>query len=69
MTDYFDSPGPMAKSVADLACLAEILLGRPFPLASSEDWKNISVGFLSPSVWNLPPAMCTQHEGTAEQMV
>ncbi|GAM36146.1 hypothetical protein TCE0_018r05007 [Talaromyces pinophilus] len=72
MTEFFDSPGPMAKSAADVCVLTEILLGRKFDLpAESESniWEGIEVGFLDPKVWKMADDFCTQFEGTAEQMV
>lgn len=69
MTDTFDSPGPMAKSPADLALLAEILLGRPFKASASKAWLDVSIGFVSPAKWTLPSEMCRQYDGTTEQMV
>ncbi|RAK97892.1 amidase signature enzyme [Aspergillus ibericus CBS 121593] len=67
MTEFFDSPGPMAKSAADVRVLAEILLGRRF--AQLDSWDGLSVGFLDPRIWKMAPDFCTQFEGTAEQMV
>lgn len=69
MTEFFDSPGPMAKSAADLVCITEVLLGRSFQESASKEWKGLSVGFASPETWKLGDAMCRQYEGTAEQMV
>jgi amidase len=70
MTEFFDSPGPMAKSAADVRILTEILLGSVFNLPIGSDvWEGISVGFLDPKVWKMADDFCTQFEGTAEQMV
>lgn len=70
MTEFFDSPGPMAKSAADVRVLTEILLGRSFDLPVETDtWERIEVGFLDPRVWKMGEDFCTQFEGTAEQMV
>ncbi|KAJ5541218.1 amidase signature enzyme [Penicillium frequentans] len=69
MTDFFDSPGPMAKSAADVRVLSEILLGRLFNNPQFGSWEGLSVGFLDPKSWNMSPSLCTQFEGTAEQMV
>ncbi|KAK3317139.1 amidase signature domain-containing protein [Cercophora scortea] len=68
LTDFFDSPGPIAKSAADLLALAEILLGRSFQSEGLGSWEGLSVGFLDPAVWKMADEMCRQHEGTAEQM-
>ncbi|KUL84917.1 hypothetical protein ZTR_07885 [Talaromyces verruculosus] len=72
MTEFFDSPGPIAKSAADVHVLTEILLGRKFDLpveSESNIWEGIEVGFLDPKVWKMADDFCTQFEGTAEQMV
>ncbi|KAJ5167002.1 amidase signature enzyme [Penicillium canariense] len=69
MTEFFDSPGPMAKSAADVRVLSEILLSRPFNSPKFGSWEGLSVGFLDPKVWSLPLDFCTQFEGTVEQMV
>ncbi|KAK6073848.1 hypothetical protein SCUP515_06770 [Seiridium cupressi] len=69
MTDTFDSPGPMAKSPADLGCLTSILLDQKFESLATEAGHNAKIGFLSPKIWVLGPGMCRQHEGTAEQMI
>lgn len=69
MTDFFDCPGPMAKSVDDLVVLSEILLNRTFDCKEPVAWDDLAVGFLSPEIWKLSSAMCRQYDGTAEQMV
>lgn len=70
MTEFFDSPGPMAKSAADVRVLTEILLGRKFDLpVKSNNWEGIEVGFLDPKLWKMADDFCTQFEGTAKQMV
>ncbi|KAK3682983.1 amidase signature domain-containing protein [Podospora appendiculata] len=68
LTDFFDSPGPMAKLPGDLLALAEILLGRSFRSEGLGSWEGLSVGFLDPAVWRMADEMCKQYEGTAEQM-
>ncbi|OGM41145.1 hypothetical protein ABOM_009853 [Aspergillus bombycis] len=69
MTEFFDCPGPMAKSAADVRVLSEILLGRLFSSHQLGSWECLSVGFLDPKDWSMSPDFCTQFEGTAEQMV
>ncbi|KAH6971403.1 amidase signature domain-containing protein [Ilyonectria sp. MPI-CAGE-AT-0026] len=69
MTEFFDSPGPMAKSAADVCVVAEILLDRTFARPRLRSWEGLSVGFLDPRVWNMAADFCTQFPGTAEQMV
>ena len=69
MTEFFDSPGPMAKSAADVRVLSEILLGCLFNSVHLGSWEGLSLGFLDPKEWSMSPDFCTQFEGTAEQMV
>ncbi|KAJ5725664.1 amidase signature enzyme, partial [Penicillium malachiteum] len=69
MTDFFDSPGPMAKSAVDVRMLSEILLGRQLSSLELGPWEGLSVGFLDPSIWCMSPGLCPQFEGTAEQMI
>jgi amidase len=69
MTEFFDSAGPMAKSAADVRVLSEILLGRLCTSPQLGSWEGLSVGFLDPKIWSLSLDLCTQFEGTAEQMV
>lgn len=69
MTEFFDSPGPMAKSAADVCVVAEILLDRTFACPRLRSWEGLSVGFLDPRVWNMAGDFCMQFQGTAEQMV
>ncbi|KAK3349075.1 amidase signature domain-containing protein [Lasiosphaeria hispida] len=68
LTDFFDSPGPMAKCAADVIALTEILLGQSYPRQGHGTWEGLSVGFLNPAVWKADEAICRQHEGTTEQM-
>ncbi|OQE35354.1 hypothetical protein PENCOP_c013G04170 [Penicillium coprophilum] len=69
MTEFFDSPGPMAKSAADVRVLSEILLDRLFTSPQLGSWEGLLVGFLDPKIWSLSPDLCPQFEGTAEQMI
>jgi amidase len=69
MTEFFDSPGPMAKSSVDIRVLSEILLSRLFDFPQVGTWEGLSVGFLDPKIWSMSSDFCTQYEGTAEQMV
>lgn len=68
LTDFFDSPGPMAKCTADVQALLEVMLGTKFLSTGLEEWKDVSIGFADPQVWKMAEAMCRQHEGTAEEM-
>ncbi|KAJ5122759.1 Amidase [Penicillium atrosanguineum] len=69
MTEFFDSPGPMAKSAADVRVLSELLLDCLFNSPQLGSWEGLSVGFLDPNIWSMSLDFCTQFEGTAEQMV
>lgn len=69
MTEFFDSPGPMAKSASDLVNLAQIMLGRAFSPSPSSGWNGLTVGFVDPRIWKMDESMCSQFEGTADQMV
>lgn len=69
LTDFYDSPGPMAKSAEDVLVLTEILLGRNFSLSKTGSWDGLAVGFLDPEIWKMSGDICRQHQGTAEQMV
>jgi amidase len=71
LTDFFDSPGPMAKCAKDVLVMTEILLGRSFSRAELGTWEGegLSVGFLDPAVWKMAEETCRQYEGTVEQMV
>ncbi|KAK6201826.1 hypothetical protein LQW54_009321 [Pestalotiopsis sp. IQ-011] len=67
MTDFYDSPGPIAKSPSDLSLLSAILLDQPYDSATTHS-DNLSVGLLAPSIWCLGSEMCRQYGTTAEQM-
>ena len=69
LTDFFDSPGPMAKCAQDVLLLTEVLLGRSFSRDGLGSWEGLSVGFLDPNVWKMSEEICRQHDGTAGQMV
>lgn len=69
MTRFYDSPGPMGKCAADVRAMAGVLLGRDFNTPNMGSWQGLSVGFVDPKLWTLDEAMCSQHEGSAEQMV
>lgn len=69
LTDFFDSPGPMAKSAADVQALLEVMLCTKFLGGGVGECKDVSIGFADPQVWKMAGAMCRQHEGTAEEMV
>ncbi|KAE8324521.1 hypothetical protein BDV39DRAFT_207816 [Aspergillus sergii] len=68
MTEFFDSPGPMAKSAADVRVLSEVILDHLLDSSKLGPWEGLSVDFLDPKDWSMSPNFCTQFEGTAEQM-
>lgn len=69
LTEFFDSPGPLAKCADDVKILMEILLNQSYDTTYLGSWNGLHVGFLDPKIWNMHEAMCRQYEGTAEQMV
>lgn len=69
LTDFYDSPGPIAKCTADVLTLTEILLGRSPSRQNWGSWEGLSVAFLDPEVWRMAETICRQYEGTVEQMV
>ncbi|OAQ96663.1 hypothetical protein LLEC1_01445 [Akanthomyces lecanii] len=69
MTDFYDSPGPMAKSAADVRELAGLLLDKSFDSPDMGSWEGLSVGIVDPRLWTMDESMCRQHDGSAENMV
>lgn len=69
LTDFFDSPGPMAKCAADVQALLEIILRKRFLAGGIGGWNDVRAGFVDPEVWKMAGSICRQHEGTAEDMV
>ncbi|OAA74652.1 Amidase signature domain protein [Akanthomyces lecanii RCEF 1005] len=69
MTEFYDSPGPMAKSAADVRELAGLLLDKVFDSTDMGSWKGLSVGIVDPRLWTMDESMCRQHDGSAENMV
>ncbi|KAM7205425.1 Glutamyl-tRNA amidotransferase subunit A, mitochondrial [Naviculisporaceae sp. PSN 640] len=82
ISEFFDSPGPMAKSVGDLAALMDVLLpGRGFydefygrsrgKNGYEGRWSALSnVAFVDPRFWKTEGETMVRHrEGTQEQMV
>ena len=69
LTDFFDSPGPMAKCVADLRALMEVLMpGLGFGTDDEKGWDGLAIGFLDPVVWKMGEGMCRDRGGAAGQM-
>lgn len=78
VTSAFDTLGPMARSVDDLAALTEIILdgsakaGMPrdgFKSSLSGSWAGLRVGFLDPEIWKLPDSLCEPVDSVIAQMV
>lgn len=77
--EAFDTLGGMAKCVADLAVLTELVLnddargrlpvGGYMQCASQTDFAGLSIGFVDPDIWRWPETTQPQHEGTREEMV
>lgn len=69
LTDFFDSPGPMAKCAADVHNLLEVMLKQDFLQGGLWEKSRISIGLADPVVWKMSEEVCRQHVGTAEEMV
>ena len=69
ISTFFDTAGPMAKSARDLLPLVELMLKTPRKFTAEENFSHLKIGFVDPKIWTLAGAVCSQHEGTAEQMV
>lgn len=64
----------MAKTVEDLARLIEIIVSTadtPLQLPNElpTTWSNITLGFVDPKVWQLPPFLLAPDEEYSRQMV
>lgn len=68
MTDFYDSPGPMAKSAADVREMMGLLMQKDYGSADWGTWRGLSVGLVDPRLWTMDESMCTQHDGSAENM-
>jgi amidase len=78
LSTFFDSPGPMGKSAADIELGYQAMVDdsdRPdLKKALAEinitlGWKGMRLGFGDPKEWSMWESHCPQKEGTAEQMV
>lgn len=73
----FDTPGPFAKCVKDLANLFTLLVDPNkanvpdggYASVLQGDWSDIRVGTLDPMVWKLPAEAIKPVEEATEQMV
>ncbi|KAI0468028.1 amidase signature enzyme [Xylaria cf. heliscus] len=68
LSEFYDTPGPMAKCAADVINMTELLLGRPLHSSAVDNWEGISIGFLDAAKFSMAEEMCEQMEGSAEQM-
>ncbi|KAI1119428.1 amidase signature enzyme [Nemania sp. NC0429] len=68
LSEFYDSPGPMAKCASDVLDMTELLLGRTLRSPSTGTWEGLRIAYLDPGEWSLAEEMCEQFEGTAEQM-
>ena len=78
ITSAFDTLGSMARSVDDVATLAETildpcrkakLLRDGYKSYLSRNWNGLKIGFLDPEVWKLPESLCEPNENALSQMV
>ncbi|KAL8849114.1 MAG: hypothetical protein Q9221_005883 [Calogaya cf. arnoldii] len=70
----FESPGGMAKTVEDLAELIRIIVSTTdtplqLPAKLPTVWSNISLGFVDPKLWQLPPSLLAPDQEYARQML
>lgn len=77
ISSTFDSLGGMGKTVKDVALLTDALLnedvraGFPGGLVEflTDSWKDIRVGVVDASLWQLPPHLLVSDDEYKEQMV
>ncbi|KAH7397975.1 amidase signature domain-containing protein [Cadophora sp. MPI-SDFR-AT-0126] len=76
LSSHMDCLAGMAKSTADLALLLEMMLTDEarqhlppggFKSSLVGDWKDLSVGFVDPSLWRLPAGICPEDEEAVAQ--
>ena len=72
----FDTPGPLAKTAADVGILLDALSGKntasggPHETAArTKSWSDIRVGVLDPEIWQQPHVMIKPVPSATEQMV
>jgi amidase len=77
ISDVIDSIGPMAKSVADLVSVLEVITipestcisDGSYPAAMKKSWSDLRVGVVEPSTWKWPHFIIKPDEGATKQMV
>lgn len=77
ITSLFDSPGPMTKSVRDLADILDVIMDETkvsipqggFASLMVNDWSNIEVATLDPEEWTFPDVARKPDAGATKQMV
>lgn len=74
VTSDLDSPGPMARSAADLALVLETIQTpttspRNYSSALTGNFKGLKVGFLDEKVWRLPESLTDLKEEVLTQIV
>ncbi|KAK4157240.1 amidase signature domain-containing protein [Chaetomidium leptoderma] len=73
ISHHFDTAGPMAKSVHDLAALLDVLAARPRSVESftanlTGSWSDISVAVLDPDKWKFPETWVKPVDGAEAQI-
>ncbi|KAK0750692.1 amidase signature domain-containing protein [Schizothecium vesticola] len=75
LTEFFDSPGGMAKGVRDLREVMEVLMpnrGVGYRMGVSGEgcgrWEGLEVGFLDAGVWKMAHGMCKDIGGAGREM-
>ena len=76
LTEFFDSPGGMAKGVRDLREVMEVLMpnsGVDFGMGVDGGgcgrWEGLEIGFLDAGVWKMAHGMCKDIGGAGRDMV
>lgn len=76
LTQFFDSPGGMARGVRDLRGLMEVLMpNRTLGIEMGMDgpepgsWQGLKIGFLDVGVWRMGEGMCRDKGRAVVEMV
>ncbi|KAJ2905845.1 hypothetical protein MKZ38_004093 [Zalerion maritima] len=73
VSNTFDTPGPMTRSVHDLATLLDVLTSRvpakSHTLNMTGSWSDISVASLDPTVWKIPGVFIRPVESATEHTI
>ncbi|KAI1271209.1 putative glutamyl-tRNA amidotransferase subunit A [Xylaria sp. FL0933] len=68
---HFDSAGPMAKTVYDLAVVLDAITIKDPPISFlssiSDSWADISVATLDPTIWKFPDSFVRPNPSATEQ--